>query len=86
MREEYVIPKELQEMFIEIESLTAMRELFVKSALFGYRRAKKASIKLEKLRVAFWNGVHEIYPELKGKKIVYDKYAGIVTVAEELDA
>lgn len=79
---EYKVPLELQEVFIEMESLNSLREIFANSVVFGYRRAKKASHEYQKLKINFWGSIYKLYPEIDEKELKYNRYNGCVTINE----
>jgi hypothetical protein len=74
MTEEYTVPKEIDEILSEAESLLIMRDLYVKLP-FGYRKAVKCAKQSEILRREFWRKLYALYPlELSEGSWTYHPY------------
>ena len=67
---EYDVPEELAEFMDKVCAFEDLRDEYIKFT-FGFKRAKKCAEKMHYYKRKFWLGVNEIYPELKGKSLVY---------------
>lgn len=60
----YKIPEELHDVYLEMIALQVLRSEYVNKKIGGFRKAKKCTIKYEKLKNKFWSGVYQLYSEL----------------------
>lgn len=67
---EYKIPEELEKLQHEQTVYEKLRDLYV-YVPFGFRLAKKCAQKAVEKRIQFWDGVFDLYPELKGKALEF---------------
>ena len=68
--EKYDIPEELEDIYDELQGLTALRKMLVKLP-FNFNKCKKLGYEIALLQREFWSGVYDIYPELRDKEHVY---------------
>ncbi|KKN11674.1 hypothetical protein LCGC14_1024260 [marine sediment metagenome] len=66
----YEIPEELQDIMLESVAMGTMRDALVKRP-FGFKKAKQCAIAQQQLKGRFWREVHVLYPELKGKTLIF---------------
>ena len=77
--EEYSVPKDLQDIMTEYQSLCELRDRYVQLRYFGYGLALRATRDARKKRDEFWNKLYELYPEIKGERLTYDTETRIVS-------
>jgi len=65
----YEVPREVADLMVERASHEKLRDTFAKLP-FGYKKAVKHSRLAEKCRTEYWEKVSEIYPELRGRKVI----------------
>ena len=67
--QKYTIPDNLWDVKSRVVALQQLQDSYIALRFFGYRLAKKAAIEASREMSAFWDGVVELYPELKGKRL-----------------
>lgn len=66
-RQEWLVPDEVREVWIEFEALLDLRDRYTNIPL-GYKRAKRASIDAQRARREFWEKLNDLYPEAWDRK------------------
>lgn len=64
--EEFPVPDELAEVFLDYRALIELRDKYVNLRYFGVSAAIRCAKAAERKRDEFWRLVHGVYPELSG--------------------
>lgn len=67
----YKVPEEITHQFDVLMGLQALRDRYI-MRMFGYKRARLLAIEAETANRKAWNAIHELYPELRNKKLQYN--------------
>lgn len=80
-KKEYDIPKEVGDLMVKALALDEVKESYTKRP-FGYKKAVKSAISVQKYRNEFWKKVKTLYPKLKGN-LCYNIETGKVHKSEK---
>lgn len=82
MNKEYKIPEGLAIFMDKKLAAELLMDKSIKSP-WGFRRAKRCAREIQYFQRKFWEGVYELYPELKGKiNMIYKTHEKIVVMGE----
>uniref|UniRef100_A0A6H1ZW89 Uncharacterized protein n=1 Tax=viral metagenome TaxID=1070528 RepID=A0A6H1ZW89_9ZZZZ len=70
-KKKYPIPDEIALFINKAKGAEKLRDIAIKIP-FGYKKALRAAGDAEHFSWKFWNSVHNLYPELSRKKLLYD--------------
>lgn len=65
----YIIPDDLWDLRTKATAMNELRDAYIIMRFFGYRLARKAAMEAARATDEFWNGVRDLYPELRGEHL-----------------
>ncbi len=79
MTETYKISQEMVSIIEESIALNDLKDKYIDKR-FGFNKAKKLAIKVQKLKTAFWHEVTILYPEIDTGHLVYTPGENVVRI------
>jgi len=82
-KKEWDLPEDLIALAESGFACEKLRDRYIKLRWFGYSGAKKAAIDAEKAFSLFWKKTYDLYPSIKGKKLLFQGHEGKVILKDE---
>ena len=81
MNKTFKVPESVVDIFAEANGLLSLRERYILMP-FGFRKAKKCAIESAKKKDLFWRKIRNMFPESRGKELIFHSQYGEIEVVE----
>ena len=80
-KKEYEVPADIESIMDKVKAAEDMRNIYIERPR-GFRKAYMCGADIYKYHRLFWRKIRELYPELRGKKVIYNSQTGKITLDE----